>query len=71
MKFEIYKKKFDSFMIVVLCLIPLVIFFKINTDNRVMINLHRQHSMKYFIIKAMVTILMLTFIMYLKDFILN
>jgi hypothetical protein len=74
MKFNFFKKfehKLQSVTIIILCLIPLVIFYKINLDNRVMIYMHQHHKIKYFIIKTMITILMLSFIMYLKEFIIN
>ena len=63
------KTKFDI-MIIILCLIPLLIFFRFNKNNLIYY-IHKKNKVVYYIIKTLITILALVFMMYMKNLIFN
>ena len=63
------KTKFDI-MIIILCLIPLLIFFRLNKNNLIYY-IHKKNKVVYYIIKTLITILALVFMMYMKSLIFN
>ena len=63
------KTKFDI-MIIILCLIPLLIFFRLNKNNLIYY-VHKKNKVVYYIIKTLITILALVFMMYMKNLIFN
>ena len=63
------KTKFDI-MIIILCLIPLLIFFRFNKNNLIYY-IHKKNKVVYYIIKTLITILALVFMMYMKSLIFN
>lgn len=63
------KTKFDI-MIIILCLIPLLIFFRLNKNNLIYY-IHKKNKVVYYIIKTLITILSLVFMMYMKNLIFN
>ena len=63
------KTKFDI-MIIILCLIPLLIFFRLNKNNLIYY-IHKKNKAVYYIIKTLITILVLVLMMYMKDLILK
>lgn len=63
------KTKFDI-MIIILCLIPLLIFFRLNKNNLIYY-IHKKNKAVYYIIKTLITILALVFMMYMKNLIFN
>lgn len=63
------KTKFDI-MIIILCLIPLLIFFRLNKNNLVYY-IHKKNKVVYYIIKTLITILALVLMMYAKNLIFN
>jgi Trk-type K+ transport system membrane component len=60
------KLRFNGMMIIIAA-IPLVIFYQINKKNRLMIYVHKKNECMYYIIKALISILAITFMIYLKD----
>lgn len=61
------KTKFDILMII-LCLIPLVIFFRYNKNNLIYY-IHKKNKAIYYIIKALISILAIVLFMYMKNLI--
>ena len=61
------KTKFDI-TIIILCLIPLLIFFRLNKNNLIYY-IHKKNKAVYYLIKALITILALVFMMYMKNLI--
>ena len=61
--------KFDI-MIIILSLIPLLIFFRLNKNNLIYY-IHKKNTVVYYIIKTLITILALVFMMYMKYLIFN
>lgn len=60
------KFRFNGMMIV-LSVIPLVIFYQINKKNRLMIYVHKKNKCVYYVMKTLISILAITFMIYLKD----
>lgn len=60
------KFQFNGIMIV-LSVIPLVIFYQINKKNRLMIYVHKKNKCVYYVMKTLISILAITFMIYLKD----
>lgn len=54
-------------MMIVLSVIPLVIFYQINKKNRLMIYVHKKNKCVYYVMKTLISILAITFMIYLKD----
>ena len=63
------KTKYDI-IIIILCLIPLLIFFRLNKNNLIYY-IHKKNKVVYYIVKALITILALVFVMYMKNLIFN
>lgn len=63
------KIKYDI-MIIILCLIPLLFFFRLNKNNLIYY-IHKKNKVIYYIIKTLITILALVLMMYMKNLILN
>jgi len=54
-------------MMIILSVIPLVIFYQINKKNRLMIYVHKKNKLIYYVMKALISILAITFMIYIKD----
>jgi hypothetical protein len=61
--------KYENLFMMILSILPIIFFHHMNKDNRIMIYMHFHNRVKYFTIKAMVAILMLIFVMNMKDLI--
>jgi hypothetical protein len=60
------KVRFNGMMII-LSVIPLVIFYQINKNNRLLIYVHKKNTCMYYVMKALISILAITFMIYIKD----
>ena len=63
------KIKYDV-LIIILSLAPLLIFFRLNRNNLIYY-IHKKNKLVYYIVKALITILALVFVMYMKNLIFN
>ena len=59
--------KYNELSIIIACVLPLVIFYQINRKVNLIYFVHKSNKLVYFTMKALVAILSIIALMYIKE----